>query len=263
MFFKLYGRFMVDNTDQEVPSSIVPARVNRVVSSIPRPMNDTGILHIQLTRRLRYRHNYADGNVRVDLVKSSARILCQQPVYRMFNIGFNDHGLIQQRTETDDNDSNDNDGGDLDLGQQGMGIDNVDNNDNNGDDSDNHGLDEQPMEIDDNNDDGNDGGDDDYLDIAGGLEEMLLVTQDHGIRMAPVEGETPLAVTTDPYSDFLAFPKIFGGHYLSEMEDNTLFFFFELCYRFKSNTLQLSNSVEQLSELRLLALTQHLPFRSN
>lgn len=48
---------------------------------------------------------------------------------------------------------------------------------------------------------------------------MTLLLGDEGIRMAPGDGQTPLRLLLDQYSELLAFPQIFAGHSLNPQCD--------------------------------------------
>ncbi|KAI8076315.1 uncharacterized protein BX664DRAFT_362846 [Halteromyces radiatus] len=64
----------------------VPASVNRIVTAIPRPLQDTSIYHVRLARKMSFARSYVEGNIRPAVVHEAARILSETDLYR-------DHGV--------------------------------------------------------------------------------------------------------------------------------------------------------------------------
>jgi hypothetical protein len=82
----------------------VPVCVDTTVSHLPRRFNDTNMLHLRLARRLEYQRNYADGNVRPNIVWEAARKLMDSPLYRELEITLSsdwmeNHGQANEGTK--------------------------------------------------------------------------------------------------------------------------------------------------------------------
>jgi hypothetical protein len=74
----------------------VPVAVDTTVSVLPRVMDDTNIIDVQLTRRMQDRHNYMAGVVNPSKVWRAAYYLKNTPLYHRHNITISDTWLDDQ-----------------------------------------------------------------------------------------------------------------------------------------------------------------------
>ncbi|CEP08567.1 hypothetical protein [Parasitella parasitica] len=174
----------------------VPVSVDTTVQSISRRLDDTNIIPVVLTRRMRYNGGYIKGNISTQKVWNAAHYLQSSPLYREHNISISTEWLEHVRqTQSEDEDVNDESDESMPNERAPQRAE--------GEDAPNENQieeeDQQP------------GLDEDELN-AGSTETSIA--SDEALRMAPGEGRAPISILVDRASDFLAFPKIFMGQRL-------------------------------------------------
>jgi hypothetical protein len=87
----------------------VPVCMDTTVSSLPRSLTDSQVVHLRLARKMEYVHDYVSGNVRPRKVWEAAQHLVSTPVYQAHGITLSDdwkfdseNENIQELHETDD-----------------------------------------------------------------------------------------------------------------------------------------------------------------
>ena len=179
----------------------VPAQVVKTVTSLPRVQDDTSTIHVRLKRKLAYHRHVLAQNIRPDKVKEGAHWLASKgPLYKSLDITFNSTWKAQEPTpqpntpRSDPNLEKDND------------IQNANKASHEQQTNDAHNTDDSDIEDEDEN-------------ISGALDTVLtdprFIEDEERAQVynvAPGEGNTPLSVFRDKYSEELAFPGIFAGH---------------------------------------------------
>lgn len=140
----------------------VPVNLDTTVSSLPRPVNDSHMIHVRLARSLKYTSNYLSGIATIVKIYDAARILVHKPLFAKLGITLSDNWTLEEDEQLDSDE-------------------------------------------------------DDEMDLLNSdleIQETLLAPEE-GIRLAPAEGYRPNSILLNPDSEFLAFPKIFGGYGLN------------------------------------------------
>lgn len=75
----------------------VPVMIDTTVSSLPRPSDDTNMIHIRIARKLEYKNDYMSGFVRLKKVYDAAKKIVEKPLLQELGI----HLALQQYTTND------------------------------------------------------------------------------------------------------------------------------------------------------------------
>ena len=193
----------------------VPADVNSIVYTLPRPINESQTIPIKLKRKLSYKHHYQFQNVRPGKVLEAAKHLVKtSELFQNENIDVQDNWLDNINSAP----INEHDEWEEFVNSSNINQINVPS-------SKKHR--EEPANKTDklNSESKNDGDDDDDDDDVwceveerpSGVTDTLLQEPDISenvekiINFAPGEGNKPLGIFMDKQSEFLSFPTIYCG----------------------------------------------------
>ena len=169
----------------------VPADVTHTVNKLPRLQSQTGTIKVNLKRKLQYQSSALSLNVRPYKVIQAAKwLLDNNNLYRDEGISFDDNWVNKYNVETSQDENNDND------------FVNLKNNDS---DSERVNKDDDWSE--------------DEAKIPAGVTDTLFTATDfledterqHIFNIATAEGNRPLSIFRDKFSEELAYPGIFLG----------------------------------------------------
>ncbi len=163
----------------------VPADVTNTVIMLPRLSHETGTIKVQLKRRLQYKSSALSLNVRLNKVMQAASWLVNtSALYQEQGITLDENWMTSIESETDSG---------------------VHNNENS------NGSDDQTTPEDDWSED--------EVEIPAGVTDSMLTAPDFVddnerqsiYNFAPAEGNRPLSIFNDQYSEEMAYPGIFLG----------------------------------------------------
>ena len=189
----------------------VPADVNSIVNTLPRPINESQTIPIKLKRKLSYKHHYQFQNVRPGKVLEAAKHLVRtSELFQNENIDVQDNWLDNINSAP----INEHDEWEEFVNSSNINQINVPS-------SKKHW--EEPANKTDklNSESKNDDDDDDVWceveERPSGVTDTLLQEPDISenvekiINFAPGEGNKPLGIFMDKQSEFLSFPTIYCG----------------------------------------------------
>ena len=192
----------------------VPADIANTVSMLPRLPNETGTIKVNLKRRLQYKSSALSLNVRPQKVAEPAKWLVNNGnLYKEEGISFNDTWLEGNSVVLSDG-GHDND----ELTEDSP--DTIDCN------TDNVSCDTYFNKTQQTHDDDEDQWSEDEVEIPAGVTDSMLTAPDFVtdnerqciLNIAPGEGNRPISIFRDKYSEELAYPGIFLGQ---KRPDNT------------------------------------------
>lgn len=193
----------------------VPADITHTVSMLPRLPSETGTIKVNLKRKLRYKSSALSLNVRPHkMVEAADWLMTNSSLYKDEGIGFNPQWINQCIEEI-------------------VLHENVDNSDTVESDA----LDKQSIIIIDGNStnvdfqtiDHKDEWLEDEAETPAGVTDTMLTSTDflednerqNILNVAPAEGNRPLSIFRDKYSEKLAYPGIFLGQQRPESKAQT------------------------------------------
>ena len=194
----------------------VPADVVNTVNMLPRFPNDTNTIKVNLKRRLQYRSSALSLNVRPSKVAETAEWLVNNGnLYKDEGITFNDTWLEDNSNSQMLFDDSDND-------QTSEGSENVVDCNAESLNCDTECKTQQSSACDDDDEHWSE----DEAEIPAGITDTMLTSPDfvtdnerqHILNVAPGEGNRPMSIFRDKYSEELAYPGIFLGQ---KRPDNT------------------------------------------
>ncbi|CAB4036289.1 Hypothetical predicted protein [Paramuricea clavata] len=194
----------------------VPADVVNTVNMLPRFPNDTSTIKVNLKRRLQYKSSALSLNVRPNKVAEAAKWLVNNGnLYKDEGITFNDTWL-------EDNSNNQMLFDDSDNDQTSEGSENVVDCNAESLNCDTECKTQQSSACDDDDEHWSE----DEAEIPAGITDTMLTSPDfvtdnerqHILNVAPGEGNRPMSIFRDKYSEELAYPGIFLGQ---KRPDNT------------------------------------------
>ncbi|CAB4019164.1 Hypothetical predicted protein [Paramuricea clavata] len=183
----------------------VPADVANTVNMLPRLPNETSTIKVNLKRKLQYKSSALSLNVRPNKVAEAGRWLVNNGnLYKDEGITFNDTWLEDNSNNLVFDDNCDD--------QISEGSENVDCN---------ADKTQQILTCDDDNN-----WSEDEAEMPAGITDTMLTSPDfltdnerqHILNLAPGEGNRPMSIFRDKYSEELAYPGIFLGQ---KRPDNT------------------------------------------
>ena len=179
----------------------VPADVTNTVDILPRLPDQTGTIKVQLKRRLQYKSSALSLNIRPHKVLQAANWLAStiSTLYQEQGIAFNPNWEINSNQNNELNEVID------DISEESDGHNSGKNT-----------LTEEDDEF-----------SEDEAEIPAGVTDSMLTPPDfvddserqHILNVAPGEGNRPLSVFIDKYSEELAYPGIFLGQQRPENKD--------------------------------------------
>ena len=193
----------------------VPADVVNTVNMLPRFPNDTSTIKVNLKRRLQYKSSALSLNVRPNKVAEAAKWLVNNGnLYKDEGITFNDTWLEDNSNTQMLFDDSDND-------QTSEGSENVVDCNAESLNCDTECKTQQSSACDDD-----EHWSEDEAEIPAGITDTMLTSPDfvtnnerqHILNVAPGEGNRPMSIFRDKYSEELAYPGIFLGQ---KRPDNT------------------------------------------
>ena len=193
----------------------VPADVVNTVNMLPRFPNDTSTIKVNLKRRLQYKSSALSLNVRANKVAEAAKWLVNNGnLYKDEGITFNDTWLEDNSNTQMLFDDSDND-------QTSEGSENVVDCNAESLNCDTECKTQQSSACDDD-----EHWSEDEAEIHAGITDTMLTSPDfvtdnerqHILNVAPGEGNRPMSIFRDKYSEELAYPGIFLGQ---KRPDNT------------------------------------------
>ena len=167
----------------------VPADVNSIVNMLPRLSDESGTIKVQLKQRLQYKSSALSLNIRPHKVMQAAAWLVNtSPLYEHEGITIDQNWLSSLQTSENET------------------CDNIET-------QNNHGGDETTSNI------TEDQWSEDEVEIPAGTTDSMLTTSDfisdsekqEIYNFAPGEGNKPLSVFRDQFSEEMAYPGIFLG----------------------------------------------------
>ncbi|XP_050303800.1 uncharacterized protein LOC126741439 [Anthonomus grandis grandis] len=192
----------------------VPVNINTSTTLLPRHLDETQTIQIQLKRKLDYKNAYLFETVRPNIILKAAEYLCKQPLYQPEGIKLCVSNDWEQNIE--DFIRTQSDLCKVNKTSEILNIDiekmNVD-----GEDTSSTNVFE-PARIQNNLNEKRNIYDltefleDDEPVNPGGQETLLDKCNSENICFAPGEGKTPLHLMMDKYSDELSFPSLFCGY---------------------------------------------------
>ena len=192
----------------------VPADVANTVSMLPRLPSETSTIKVNLKRRLQYKSSALSLNVRPHKVAEGAKWLVNNgDLYKEEGITFNDSWLEGSSNVSLVDDSD----------EFSESLENVESN---AADKDCSTTDCQTQQTSSDNMDNKDDWSEDEVEIPAGVTDTMLTAPDfvtdnerqYILNIAPGEGNRPLSIFRDKYSEELAYPGIFLGQ---KRPDNT------------------------------------------
>ena len=179
----------------------VPADVNSIVNTLPRPINESQIIPIKLKRKLSYKHHYLFQNVRPRKVLEAAKYLVETSEHDDWEEFVNsstdqiDELHFSEPTEEPANNTEQ--------------------------------LNSKAITDSKNDNDDNDDGWTEVEDRPSGVTDTLLQEPDMPenvekiMSFAPGEGNRPLGIYMDKESEFLSFPTIYCGQTRADNKERT------------------------------------------
>lgn len=195
----------------------VPADVNNTVKNLPRTLNDSETIQVQLKRKKEYQHYVACSSIRPNKCLDAVRwLITHSQIYRDEGITLNENWIQDYNVELDKN----NDNRDTDMNCESVTDDSQM--------SDLHGPSERNTTVSQSNEENtisnNNESDviDHWTEVAdfdtrpvGNMDTLLHPIDfreiDRVLVYAPGEGKSPVSVFQDKYAEFLAFPTIYCG----------------------------------------------------
>ena len=171
----------------------VPADIEPTIRALPRLQNESETIPEKLKRIKEFKHAVATENVRPVAVMTALRTLMKtSKLYQDANISV-DNDWISSNTNITDESSNNLQGSD------------------------------------DESDTFSETGENDITPLMTLLDERTF-DKNEVLSVAPGEGQRPLSVFKDPYSEYLAFPSIFCGQTrLENFERHTPLYYSDIC----------------------------------
>ena len=184
----------------------VPANVVDTVNSLPRTLNDTSTIKINLYRKLQYKSSALSLNVRPNkVIEAALWIISNSELYKDEGVSFNQSWIANFQQEL--------------MQQQNENVPTslttctttvVNNTE----------MSEVTNDYEDNTDDNNNGEcSEDEVEPPSGVSDTMLTPTDflddnsrnRILNVAPAEGNKPLSIFQDKYSEEMAYPGIFLG----------------------------------------------------
>ena len=190
----------------------VPAEVSDIVSMLPRLPTETGTIKVNLKRRLRYKSSALSLNIRPHKVVQAANwLISNSSLYRQEGITVNQNWGVECSANCSLDDSNIEN-----QNEQSQDIDNTSTCSNKETNTNCNKV----LETEDQ-------WSEDEVEIPAGVTDTMLTSTDfvedsesqYILSVAPGEGNKPLSIFRDQYSEELAYPGIFLGQKRPENKD--------------------------------------------